>query len=120
MTSSGPTEDPSEAADMGVPDEPGAGSTGSGVPAAGAASGPTFGLIGESSIYQGSLISVARRTIAAPDGSSFERDVVHHPGAVSIVPFLEQTGEVVMVRQYRAAIDGELLEIPAGKRDLPG
>jgi ADP-ribose pyrophosphatase len=44
--------------------------------------------------------------------------VVHHPGAVSAVPFLQDTGEVVMVRQYRAAIDRELLEIPAGKRDV--
>jgi len=48
----------------------------------------------------------------------FERDVVHHPGAVSIVPVLGE--EVVLVRQYRAALDGLLLEIPAGKRDVPG
>lgn len=37
---------------------------------------------------------------------------------MSAVPFLQDTGEVVMVRQYRAAIDRELLEIPAGKRDV--
>jgi ADP-ribose pyrophosphatase len=35
-----------------------------------------------------------------------------------MVPFLQETGEVVMVRQYRAAVDRELLEIPAGKRDV--
>jgi ADP-ribose pyrophosphatase len=37
-----------------------------------------------------------------------------------MVPYLEDTGEVVMVRQYRAAIDRVLLEIPAGKRDVDG
>jgi len=63
---------------------------------------------------------VARGTFAAPDGSQFERDIVHHPGAVSAVPLLEATDEVIMVRQYRAAVDRELLEIPAGKRDVAG
>ena len=53
----------------------------------------------------------------SPDGSVFSRDIVHHPGAVSIVP-VETDGTVLLVRQYRAAIDAELLEIPAGKRDV--
>jgi ADP-ribose pyrophosphatase len=42
---------------------------------------------------------------------------VHHPGAVSVVPY-EVDGTVLLVRQYRAAIDAHLLEIPAGKRDV--
>jgi 8-oxo-dGTP pyrophosphatase MutT (NUDIX family) len=66
------------------------------------------------------LISVAEGTFEAPDGSMFDRDIVHHPGAVSIVPVLGQSGEVVLVRQYRAAVDRLLLEIPAGKRDVAG
>jgi len=45
--------------------------------------------------------------------------VVHHPGAVSVVPLLDD-GTVVLVRQYRAAVDRDLLEIPAGKRDVAG
>jgi 8-oxo-dGTP pyrophosphatase MutT (NUDIX family) len=79
-----------------------------------------FRRIGEQEVYEGSLISVARGTFAGPDGSPFERDIVHHPGAVSAVPLLEHTNEVIMVRQYRAAVDRELLEIPAGKRDVAG
>jgi ADP-ribose pyrophosphatase len=79
-----------------------------------------FRPLGEKELYRGSLISLARGTFSAPDGTQFERDVVHHPGAVSMVPYLEDTGEVVMVRQYRAAIDRVLLEIPAGKRDVDG
>jgi ADP-ribose pyrophosphatase len=79
-----------------------------------------FRPIGEKELYRGSLISVARGTFAGPDGSPFERDVVHHPGAVSAVPLVEPSNEVIMVRQYRAAVDRELLEIPAGKRDVAG
>ncbi|MGH9276842.1 MAG: NUDIX hydrolase [Acidimicrobiales bacterium] len=79
----------------------------------------TFRKVAERAVYRGSLITVAQATFAAPDGTTFERDVVHHPGAVSVVPVVD--GErVVLVRQYRAAVDRELLEIPAGKRDVEG
>jgi ADP-ribose pyrophosphatase len=79
----------------------------------------TFRKLGERPVWQGSLVSAAVATFRAPDGSTFERDVVHHPGAVSVVPLLGD-GSVLLVRQYRAAIDAELLEIPAGKRDVAG
>jgi ADP-ribose pyrophosphatase len=70
-------------------------------------------------VHEGHVISLAVGTFEAPDGSSFTRDIVHHPGAVSVVP-LHADGTVTLVRQYRAALDVELLEIPAGKRDVPG
>ena len=62
---------------------------------------------------------MAEGTFEDPDGDEFTRDIVRHPGAVSVVPLLED-GQVVLVRQYRAACDRELLEIPAGKRDVDG
>jgi 8-oxo-dGTP pyrophosphatase MutT (NUDIX family) len=77
-----------------------------------------FHRVTERELFRGSLISVAAGTFEAPDGSTFEREIVHHPGAVSVVPVLGPSGEVVMVRQYRAAVDRALLEIPAGKRDV--
>ena len=77
-----------------------------------------FRKLAERSVHQGHLISVAIGTFATPDGEEFERDVVHHPGAVSVVPVLDEGTTVLMVRQYRAAIDRDLLEIPAGKRDV--
>jgi ADP-ribose pyrophosphatase len=80
---------------------------------------PPFRKLGERELYKGPLISVATATFAGPDGDEFDRDVVHHPGAVSVVPLLDD-GRVVLVRQYRAAIDADLLEIPAGKRDVAG
>jgi ADP-ribose pyrophosphatase len=45
--------------------------------------------------------------------------VVRHPGAVSVVPLLDD-GDVVMVRQFRAPLEDTILEIPAGKRDVDG
>jgi ADP-ribose pyrophosphatase len=55
----------------------------------------------------------------APDGTEFERDVVHHPGAVAVVP-LHDDGSVTLVRQFRAALDAHLVELPAGIRDVHG
>ncbi len=78
---------------------------------------PGFRKLTERVVHRGSLITAAVARFAAPDGSEFERDVVHHPGAVSVVP-LADDGTVLLVRQYRAAVDAELLEIPAGKRDV--
>jgi ADP-ribose pyrophosphatase len=77
-----------------------------------------FRKLSERTVFTGSLISVAQATFEGPDGKTFERDVVHHPGAVDVVPVLDDGRTVVMVRQYRAAIDGDVLEIPAGKRDV--
>src|SRR5258708_34803129 len=79
-----------------------------------------FQALGEEELYRGSLITVARGRFRAPDGREFERDIVHHPGAVSVVPVVDDGDAVLLVRQYRAAIDRPLLEIPAGKRDIEG
>ncbi len=68
-------------------------------------------------VHQGFLISLAEGTFTDPVGEPFTRDIVHHPGAVSVVPY-QADGTVLLVRQYRAAIDRDLLEIPAGKRDV--
>ncbi|MHB8670018.1 MAG: NUDIX hydrolase [Acidimicrobiales bacterium] len=83
---------------------------------------PIFRKLSERELHRGSLVSLARGTFVDPGGGRFERDLVHHPGAVSVVPVLDQGGDphVVLVRQYRAAVDRELLEIPAGKRDVDG
>jgi ADP-ribose pyrophosphatase len=78
----------------------------------------SFRKLDEREIYRGPLISVAEGTFEAPSGERFVRDIVHHPGAVSVVPLLPGEREVVLVRQYRAAVDRFLLEIPAGKRDV--
>jgi ADP-ribose pyrophosphatase len=77
-----------------------------------------FVKVGEQTVHEGHVIRLAIGQFTDPDGGAFERELVHHPGAVSVVPLLDD-GRVVLVRQYRASIDGDLLEIPAGKRDVP-
>jgi ADP-ribose pyrophosphatase len=79
----------------------------------------SFRRVDETEVFRTDLITVARGTFEAPDGTRFERDIVHHPGAVSMVPVID-TSTVILVRQYRAPVDKWLLEIPAGKRDVAG
>lgn len=67
-------------------------------------------------VYEGHVITVAVGEFTAPNGEVVTRDVIHHPGAVSVVPI--DGDEVILVRQYRAALGHDLLEIPAGKRDV--
>jgi 8-oxo-dGDP phosphatase len=64
---------------------------------------------------------VALRTdlVLMPDGTSAERDVVVHPGAVGIVA-LDDNHQVLMIRQYRHPVGRMLWEIPAGLRDVEG
>jgi ADP-ribose pyrophosphatase len=80
---------------------------------------PQFRKVAGQEVFAGSLIQVSVAQFEGPGGETFERDVVHHPGAVVVVP-LTTDGHVVMVRQFRAAIEDDLLEIPAGKRDVDG
>lgn len=77
--------------------------------------GAGFTPVGERQGWQGRVVSVSVAEIRAPDGSVYEREIVRHPGAAVIVPLDGQ--EVIMVRQYRPAVNRELLEIPAGKLD---
>ena len=82
-------------------------------------SGGTFRRTGEEIVHRGYAIEVVVARYQAPDGHEFTRDVVRHPGAVAVLP-LHDDGSVTMVRQYRAPIEAELLEIPAGLRDVDG
>ena len=57
--------------------------------------------------------------VEGPDGETYQREVVRHPGAVVVVP-AGDSGTFLLVKQYRAAAGAELLEVPAGKRDVAG
>jgi ADP-ribose pyrophosphatase len=63
-------------------------------------------------------LELAELLVAGPDGEEFTRTVVHHPGAVAMVPV--EDDHALLVRQWRAAVGRALLEIPAGKRDVRG
>ena len=78
-----------------------------------------FRKVGETEVARGPVIRVGLARFTSPDGTPFERQIVHHPGAVVVVPLI-RPGAVVLVRQFRAAVESELLELPAGKRDVDG
>lgn len=63
------------------------------------------------------FLGIDERQIETPDGSTIERIVIAHPGAVAVVPLIGD--DIVLVEQYRAAADALVLEIPAGKLE-PG
>ncbi len=71
----------------------------------------------EVELHRGPIIQLAIGQFTAPDGEQFERQIVRHPGAVAVVPV--DGDEAVLIRQYRPAVDRVILEIPAGKRDVP-
>lgn len=64
------------------------------------------------------FLNITMRSIESPDGDLFDRIVVEHPGAVAVVPIISD--EVVLIRQYRPAVEKRILEIPAGKLDIVG
>ena len=76
-------------------------------------------MLNSSTLCAAGFLTVSRKRVAAPDGTEFDRHVVHHPGAVVIVP-VDDRGRVLMVRQWRVAVGDALLELPAGKRDVVG
>lgn len=76
-----------------------------------------FRRIGERRRFDGGFFQVVTATFVGPDGFTFEREVIRHPGAVAVVP-LDADGSVLMIRQYRGAVDEAILELPAGKRDV--
>lgn len=69
--------------------------------------------------YTGHVISLDVDTVRFPDGSVGELEMVRHPGASAIVPFLDDpqsaSPRILLIRQYRYAANSFLLEIPAGR-----
>ena len=81
------------------------------------------GKIRSERLYTGRIINLDRDTVRFPDGSIGELEMIRHPGASAVVPFVsEHAGDdpqILMVRQYRYAAEDFLYEIPAGRLD-PG
>ena len=69
-------------------------------------------------VFKGRLLHVIRDEVELPDGSITSREGILHPGAVVVIPFLDNE-TIIMERQYRYMPDKVFLELPAGKLD-PG
>jgi ADP-ribose pyrophosphatase len=66
--------------------------------------------------YRGRFLDVRRDDVRLPDGGRAEREYIVHPGAVMVVPLLDD-GRLVVERQWRYPLGRTMLEFPAGKLD---
>ena len=68
-------------------------------------------------IFDGRVIKVRVDDVVLPNGAMSKREIVNHPGAVIIA--ITDEGKIVLVEQYRKALEKAIIEIPAGKLE-PG
>jgi ADP-ribose pyrophosphatase len=76
-----------------------------------------FRVVASETLCDAGFLSLARLRVEG-HGEEFDRHVVHHPGAVVVVPVIGV--DALLVRQWRVATGQALLEVPAGKRDVAG
>ncbi|ENQ3078862.1 NUDIX hydrolase [Bacillus sp. WLY-B-L8] len=69
-------------------------------------------------IFDGRIIKVRVDEVVLPNGETSKREIVKHPGAVAIIAITDDE-KIVLVEQYRKAMEKTLIEIPAGKLE-PG
>jgi len=74
--------------------------------------------ISSKSVYRGRLLHVLEDSVRLPDGKTAIREYIRHPGAVMMVPLLDDR-TVMLIRQFRYSVGRHFIEIPAGKVD-PG
>jgi ADP-ribose pyrophosphatase len=75
-------------------------------------------------IYDGRIVHLAIDTVRFPDGSSGDLELVRHSGASAVLPVLSEPDgpdpQILLIRQFRYASGGHMLEVPAGRPDRPG
>lgn len=80
-------------------------------------------LLSTNRVYSGRIFNVDVDQVEYPDGSTGQLEMIRHPGAAAILPFIDPPGaadpRVVMIHQFRHAADGFVWEIPAGRLE-PG
>jgi ADP-ribose pyrophosphatase len=80
-------------------------------------------LVSTERLYTGRILNLDLDSVRFPDGSVGQLEMLRHPGASAVVPFLDQPREpdprILLLRQFRHAADGFIWEIPAGRLD-PG
>ena len=69
-------------------------------------------------IFKGKVISLKVDDVTLPNGETSKREIVNHPGAVAVIAITGE-GKLVVVEQYRKALERSIIEIPAGKLE-PG
>ncbi|MEW6272480.1 MAG: NUDIX hydrolase [Thermodesulfobacteriota bacterium] len=64
-------------------------------------------------IHRGRILDIGIERVRLPSGAETDLEVIRHPGAAAVVPLTER-GEILLLHQFRHAVDGMLWEIPAG------
>jgi ADP-ribose pyrophosphatase len=67
--------------------------------------------------YQGQFLKLKKDIVTLPDGKETYREYLIHPGAVAILPILDD-GRILLERQFRYPVDQAMIEIPAGKLEI--
>lgn len=70
--------------------------------------------ISEKSVYEGKIVNVELLEVELPNGKISKREIVRHRGAVAVVAVTENN-KILLVEQFRKALDRTILEMPAGK-----
>jgi ADP-ribose pyrophosphatase len=70
-------------------------------------------ITGSELVYDGRIVHLYKETVELPDGKTAVREIIHHVGAVAVIP-IAPDGKIVLVRQYRLAARRVMLELPAG------
>jgi ADP-ribose pyrophosphatase len=82
------------------------------------------GRIDRRPIYDGRIVKLSIDTVRYPNGSTGELEMIRHSGAAAVLPVLSDPNgvdpQILLIRQYRYASDGYMLEVPAGRPDFPG
>jgi ADP-ribose pyrophosphatase len=74
-------------------------------------------LVSSETLFNGNFLQTKCDTVRLHDGSLATREYVLHPGAVVVVPLLDD-GQVILERQYRYPVGQVMIELPAGKLDV--
>ena len=83
---------------------------------------PAPGLISSQPIYKGRVVDLSLDRVVLPNGNQTDLEMIRHPGAAVVLPVERDADGVdyaLLVRQYRYAADGWLLEVPGGKLEGP-
>ena len=77
---------------------------------------PEFEILARRPIFKGRVVELSVDEVRIPNGNTCELEMIRHPGAAAVVP-VNRAGQVLLLRQFRYATGGWLLEVPAGKLD---
>ena len=75
-------------------------------------------MVSSETLFEGHIVRLKLDQALLPNGKQAAREVVEHPGGVTILP-LDAQGNVTLVRQYRYPFEAVVTELPAGKLDGP-